>query len=333
MQVRAQLRYGYSFRELMQQQKMYVLDSRTGLALFRPNGVFVRDQQLFRSNSLGLRGPELSQSQSPNRLRIVLLGASTVMGFAASDNEHTLSYLLESKLRRRLTGMQVEVVNGGIGGYTLADEQALLEKVLAPLRPDLVVVYPGFNEFAGYCRPPSRRQPVALQGLPKLEMPEWWMTDDLVLANTNGLRSAPPVLVGTKDVEAMNMSAYRARVASLIQSAQSRGESLVVATVARSFRREQPPELQQSLVAKIGGLLPCFTLDGTHRLFDRHNDVLKAEAAIAKVPVIELDKLIPGGSRYFVDTTHFTDEGEDVAAEAMAEFIQGIGVFRLGMAH
>ena len=55
--------------------------------------------------------------------------------------------------------MQVEVVNGGISGYTLADEQALLEKVLAPLDPDLVVVYPGFNDFAGYCRPPRRRQP------------------------------------------------------------------------------------------------------------------------------------------------------------------------------
>jgi ABC-type sugar transport system substrate-binding protein len=80
-------------------------------------------------------------------------------------------------------------------------------------------------------------------------------------------------------------------------------------------------------------LLPCFTLDGTHRLFDRHNDVLKAEAATAKVPVIELDRLIPGGSRYFVDATHFTDDGEEVAAEAMAEFIQGIGVFHLGMAH
>jgi lysophospholipase L1-like esterase len=333
LQARTQLRHGYGFLDLMQQQRMYLVDSRTGLKLFRPNGVFVRNQQFFRSNSLGLRGPELSHSQNPNRLRIVLLGASTVMGFTASDNEHTSSYLLESKLRHRLLGIEVEVVNGGISGYALADEQALLEKVLAPLGPDLVVLYPGFNDFASYCRPPSRRQPPPLRGLPTLEMPEWWMTDDLVLKNTEGLRSAPPALVGTKDPDTMNLSSYRAQVASLIRSAQSREESLVVATVARNFRREQPTALQQTLSAEIRSSLPCFTLDGMHRLFDRHNDILKAEAAIASVPVIELDKLIPGGSRYFSNTTHFTEEGEEVAAEAMATFIQGLGIGQRGFAH
>lgn len=333
LQVRGQLRYGYSFLELMRQQSMYVVDSRTGLKLLRPNAVFVRDQQFIRSNSLGLRGPEPSHAQNPNRVRIVLLGASTVMGATASDNEHTLSHLLELELRRRLTGIDVEVINGGISGYTLADQQAMLEDLLASLRPDLVVVYPGFNDFGGYCRPQSRRQPPALRGLPKLQMPDWWMTDDLVLWNTEGLRRAPPVVVGTKDPDAMNLSVYRARVGSLIQSARSRGEPLIVATVARSFRREQPTQTQQALSAQIRRLLPCFTLDGMHRLFERHNEVLKAEAAAAKVPVIELDKIIPGGSRYFSNTTHFADEGEEAAAEALAEFIQGIGMFRRSIEH
>ena len=207
-------------------------------------------------------------------------------------------------MRRQLFGIEVEVVNGGISGYTLADEQTLLEKVLAPLSPDLIVVYPGFNDFGTYCRPPGRRQP-PLQGLPTLQMPEWWMTDDLVLKNTVGLRSAPPTVAGTKDPDAMNLSAYRAQVASLIRSSQDRGESFIVATVARSFRREQPLPLQEALSAEIRSSLPCFTLEGMHRLFERHNDILKAEAANARVPVIELDKLIPGGNRYFSNTHAF----------------------------
>ena len=158
------------------------------------------------------------------------------------------------------------------------------------------------------------------------------MTDDLVLTNTKGLRNAPPALVGTKDPEAMNLSAYRAQVASLIRSAQSRGDrwssppwhaaSGAISQPNCSNRCGEDPRLAALLHAR------------------RHAPAVRpAQRRVegrgrhANVPVIELDKLIPGGSRYFSNTTHFTDEGEDVAAEALAEFIQGIGVFRRGTAH
>ena len=321
VQVRAQMKYGYNLFATMENESMFVVDGSTGLKLLRPSGVFVRNQQFIRSNSLGLRGPEISMTHGPQTRRIAILGASTVMGATAPDNEHTFPALLESRLRTRLRGLDVEVINAGISGYALADEQAMLERRLAPLRPDLVVLYPGFNDFGPYCQPTSRHRAPALKGLPTVALPEWWMSDDLVLENTKPFRWAPPAFAGNKDAATMDLSAFRASVVSLIGSARSRGEFLIVATVARSFRRQQDQQVQEKLSAYIRSLLPCFSLDGMHQLFDRHNEVLKAEARAAHVPVLELDRIIPGGDHYFSNTTHFAEAGEQAAADALADFI------------
>jgi lysophospholipase L1-like esterase len=322
VQARAVIRYGYSLVQLMEQQSNYVVDTATGLKLLRPNGLLVRNKLYIRSNSLGLRGNELIVNRGPHGLRVAVVGASTVMGVSAPDNEHTFPALLEQRLREQMPGTTLEVVNAGIAGYTLDDEQAMLAKRVLPLNPDLIVLYPGNNDFAPYCNPPRWRAPPALQGLPQFGLPEWWMSDDLVLSTTERLRIAPPVVTPDRDPDEMDMSAYRARVASLIETAASHGSIVLVATVARSFRPEQPRELQESLSAEIRASLRCFSVDGLHRLFDRHNVILKSAAVAANVAVLDLDRMIPGGSTYFASTTHFAEAGEIAAADALAEFIR-----------
>ena len=333
LQERAVLHYGYSISALLEQQATYVVDGSTGLKLLRPNASLVRKQHFIRSNSLGLRGREIAATRSPDSVRIAVVGASTVMGVTAPDNEHTFPSLLEARLRAQHRGVDVEVINAGITGYTLVDEQAMLEKRVAPLHPDLIVLYPGFNDFAPYCKPGRWRPTPALQGLPMLAMPEWWMTDDMVLKNTEFLRRAPPAVSSNKDPDTIDLSSYRAQVASVIRSARSRGMPLLVATVARSFRPEQVPELQQALSAELQSALPCFSLGGLHRLFDRHNDILKTEARAAGVTVLELDRIIPGGDRYFSGTTHFAKAGEEAAAAALADLIETNRLLDRGSTH
>jgi hypothetical protein len=122
-------------------------------------------------------------------------------------------------------------------------------------------------------------------------------------------------------------------VRSLINAVRSRGEPLVVATVARSFRRDQPMPMQLSLSAEIRALLPCFSLEGMHRLFDRHNEILKDEARAAALPVVELDRIIPGGERNFSNSTHFADAGEEAAAQALANFLSDQRLLEFGAFH
>lgn len=318
VQLRFELKHGTSMVELMRQRSLFETDPATGLKRLHPHGEFVRQQQVITSNALGLRGPQ--PGLDAHVPRVIVLGASTVMGAAASDDGHTLPARLEAALREHL-GTPVQVVNGGISGYTLADQRELLETVLKPVPAGLVVLYPGFNDFAPYCQAPAWRRPVAAHGLPRLAMPEWWMTDDLVLANTTALREAPPALLPARDPDRMDLSAYRAAVEAVARSASRQGRTLLVATVARSFRRDQDAAEQARRAAELAALLPCFSTAGLHRLFERHNEVLADVARRHGLPLVDLARLVPGEARYFANATHLTDAGSEVAAQRLADAI------------
>lgn len=93
----------------------------------------------FRTNSLGLRGPEPQEAAADNTLRILLLGDDTVAGPWLPD-EHTLSAQLERHLSGQLEG-QVEVINAGVPGYSPLLSLLQYEQDLARLQPDVVVLH------------------------------------------------------------------------------------------------------------------------------------------------------------------------------------------------
>jgi lysophospholipase L1-like esterase len=100
-------------------------------------------------NSHGLRGPELS-ARNERRYRIALLGGSAAFGYAVSDAEEKCR-LLEARFREESTaaggGPVVEVINGGVSGYNLFQTIVRYREVIAPLEPDIVVLYLGWNDL------------------------------------------------------------------------------------------------------------------------------------------------------------------------------------------
>ena len=134
--------------------------------------------QSIAANSLGLRSPEISLRHPPHSLRVAVIGASSVMGATERDNEHTFPAQLEGLLREAMPHKRIDVINAGIAGYSLADERAMLERRMAPLRADLVILYTGFNDFASYCRGSSRG---VARALPMLTVPSWWLSYDLLM--------------------------------------------------------------------------------------------------------------------------------------------------------
>ncbi len=96
-------------------------------------------------NSLGFRGPEIERSAPRGRTRILVLGDSQTFGFYLEENE-TWPARLEGRLRE--AGADVEVVNAGVGGWSIESEtRFLLERALA-LEPDQVVVGFCANDIA-----------------------------------------------------------------------------------------------------------------------------------------------------------------------------------------
>jgi lysophospholipase L1-like esterase len=92
-----------------------------------------------RTNSFGLRSPEVKLPKPAGTFRILLLGDSFTFGFQASE-ETVFGRLLEQRLRR-LPGLEsVEIVNAGVLSYCPLLEYLQYRHSLHVLQPDLVIL-------------------------------------------------------------------------------------------------------------------------------------------------------------------------------------------------
>lgn len=80
------------------------------------------------------------------RLTLLAMGSSSIEGVGASRPELGFVPLLQAGLERRLPGVQVTVINKGIGGETARETRLRLEREIAASRPDLVVWQLGTND-------------------------------------------------------------------------------------------------------------------------------------------------------------------------------------------
>jgi len=92
----------------------YTRDSIVG---YRGTPHFRSADNRFTHNDYGFRGPPFDLDKPPNTLRVVILGGSTAYGTQVADHE-TGAVRLEELLRERASGVNVEVLNAGLPGWT-----------------------------------------------------------------------------------------------------------------------------------------------------------------------------------------------------------------------
>jgi hypothetical protein len=97
---------------------------------------------VFRTNSRGLRGPEIPLARSSDEFRIALLGDSFVAGFGV-DDEQLMSAQLQGLLNPpppTSGSRSVQVINLGRVGTSTIGELDIYEALGRPYRPDVVVL-------------------------------------------------------------------------------------------------------------------------------------------------------------------------------------------------
>lgn len=84
---------------------------------------------------------EYSTEKEPGAFRIICLGDSQTMGFPWVDaSRDSYPKVLQAELRRRFPGRRLEVVNGGISGYTSYQGLLAVRHIALAYRPDALVV-------------------------------------------------------------------------------------------------------------------------------------------------------------------------------------------------
>ena len=90
-------------------------------------------------NEYGYRGAPYRPKAAPGALRILCLGDSNFFGYPLDDRE-VFPVRLEEELARRLPGRDVQVVNGGVPGYSSRQGKLFFQKTFAARDFDLVLI-------------------------------------------------------------------------------------------------------------------------------------------------------------------------------------------------
>ncbi|MFC1890056.1 tetratricopeptide repeat protein [Thermodesulfobacteriota bacterium] len=87
-------------------------------------------------------------SFSPSATRIVCMGASPTFGWGVGYEESYPAVL--ERLLREEADLEVEVINGGMIGYSSHQGKGLLKSVVAPMKPDWITVSYVINDIDKY---------------------------------------------------------------------------------------------------------------------------------------------------------------------------------------
>jgi len=121
---------------------------RSAIELAQPNVRGVHEGVLHRTNSAGMRGPEVSLVPEPGRFRIVIVGDSVTMGHRVRE-EDAYPARTERLLSAAVPGAAFEVLNLGLSGSNVVHNLRRLERVGLRHHPDLIVYGFTVNDIEG----------------------------------------------------------------------------------------------------------------------------------------------------------------------------------------
>ncbi|MFV1989052.1 MAG: SGNH/GDSL hydrolase family protein [Gemmatimonadota bacterium] len=322
----------------------YVQDTVIG---YRLQPTFERvdtKERAFTHNSLGFRGPEISVTKSPGTLRVAIVGASTVYGIYVDDRETSAS-VLEELLRDGIPGHGVEVLNGGVPGWTSRESLVRLRETVTRLQPDVVVFIDGRNDAF----------PQLFNGFTSdylhYRRPDWRMSEGnrawkrvfrfsrlamVLVPNGGGVlgfsrREEDPVYGYVdfdnrpNDMEGLRSNAavparfdgWRANLTAEIEFVLAHDATPVLVEVpfrAPGYRSGTLPGVL------FGPELTAQVVDVVAETVQRNNEIARELAIAYELAFVEIDTLL--SERYLIDDTHFNAEGERLLAELLRPVVQ-----------
>lgn len=131
--------YPYDFHCFIKGNDYYWLKLKPNSnCLLKSNGGYFEDVY-FKTNSLGLRSPEISPQKAENTLRILFLGDSYTIGWGVRENQ-AFPRVVEKNLQQIYPDKKIEVINAGLIGTGPSYDYLFYKNEGINLKPDIVVV-------------------------------------------------------------------------------------------------------------------------------------------------------------------------------------------------
>ncbi|HEX5757898.1 MAG TPA: SGNH/GDSL hydrolase family protein [Thermoanaerobaculia bacterium] len=294
----------------------------------------VRNQRTakVRTDSRGFRSPELDDPKPPGRIRLAFAGASNTFCVEASSNEATWPHLVWEGLGRRYPEVSFDYLNAASGGYAVEAIHRSLERRVAPLAPDVVVISFTNNDVVKDTRALARARGLYAGGK---ETGSWLARHSQLaffLERNLRIRNRRAEALGTRGrlrFEPREISGvYRDRVAALLKAAQRTAPVVMATTFSYRARRGQSPAEQREATADAFYYMPYLTPETLLAAFEEYNRVVREAARDTGVLLVDLEHAVPGDDRHFADSVHFTDAGCLNAAALISRALADSEAFR-----
>jgi lysophospholipase L1-like esterase len=304
---------------------------KTGLSyLYHPeapvSGIEARGDYFFGERR-GLAQPD----PSGRRKRIMILGGSLALGDGVKDRSRTWTRLLERELRARLRSEQIEVLTVATRSFVSTQERLALELFVLPKKPDAVVFLDGFNDMSALlhlARPGdpynmgtlyARYYSIAFQLLR-------WASDHSALIRYFVLKE-----VGGKSGEAFRAIAADSALTERYGEGIARVYNDNIKRMSRRCMQEKVPcffffQPNRPLTDSYRGLtseMPVYA-----RISQRMLETVRSEGSFsAGSRFKDLTHLLDQRPDVYVDRVHFSEEGQEILARAVAERLLSSRVF------
>ncbi|HZE89965.1 MAG TPA: SGNH/GDSL hydrolase family protein [Verrucomicrobiae bacterium] len=298
--------------------------------VLRPDSDYRDNDTAGHINALGLRGPERPAGKAPGTYRVICVGGSTTFGAGIVGDENTWPARLEAKLAAARPDLKIEVWNAGVPGYTSAENVIYLSLRLVDFRPDLVVLYEGYNDFKPNRHPGFRsdyahwRDREAAPQRSPLDRLRFYvkmkaLADRLTADPSEEVKD---VRTGGKlkrfdTVSQEGLAAFRRNLETMIAVARRAGADVAVATYAHPCT-ESNLASRPDLFTYLPGYLPSLTFRGVVDAFGRYNDAVRSVAATDRAHLADAARAMPADPSLFVDHVHFNARGAELFAQVVA---------------
>lgn len=301
--------------------QMYRTDEAIGLRVLNPGF----KTAAISINAQGFRGPDIATPKPKGVVRIAFLGASTTFCAEVTADDKVWPSIVVDRLRQQFPGTAFDFVNGGVPGYTVASSRKNLLHRIAPLQPDIVVIYHATNDFSGEVR--ERAVAAGIAGAADSGRQSWLerhsLLWELVVKNLRVIRAQSALAHDQSkrlyvDASLLGTS-FEHNLRSLLREAGATSTRVVVATFSTRLRSDQPHEVQQQAAVSANVYMPFMSVDGLLAGYRRYNELISQAARAEGALLIDGEDRIPGDAKHFVDTVHFSDAGSLAMANRVVE--------------
>jgi lysophospholipase L1-like esterase len=281
------------------------------------------DEVAVEVNREGFRGPALAPAH--RRYRILTLGDSCTFGSPVSER-YPYARAMERELRR--SGIDVEVVNGGVEGYSPTNVIARLDDLRA-LRPEMTTVYIGWNALYldAYLEDAAgiRRYLHSARLLGR--------TLDAIRARFGGRRQTaiqayerekrPDPAAPELALLDRYQPSFLPDVVRIVEAMQAAGSRVVILTLPGLYSSDRVPSARALAI----GHLPTFTDNPfvLARMAERYNEALRILAHDRGLVLVDLDRWSrqthEPPEEHFIDSVHLDELAQEQAGTHIAHAV------------